>query len=824
LLKAGNRIERRLLAQYQTSEGGAVKSSALKGLALAVVAAFLSTMSGPRLPASAAEGTTPHEFQAGNVIAGVGNGQVQHYDGTGRLLETLDTGLGGFTTGCAFDAAKNLYVTNFSAGAVSRFAASPPHAKLGTFGSAYSGSPESVVFDATGNAYVGQAGGNGDVLKFDPTGEPINEYDVPIEDRGSDWIDLAKDQRTLYYTSEGKRIFRYNLEDKAALSDFGPELPGSRAYALRILPGGGVLVADSELIVQLDSSGQPNHIYDVQGHDGWFSLNLNPDGKTFWSGDFTTGQLHLFSLDGGPAIRSIDTGVGSSRLFGVCVAGEVTSSLQDSDGDGLPDVWEEKGFDSNGDGKIDVDLPNLGAKKDHQDIFVYVDWLQASGTFGHSHKPDDAAVGKVVAAFAASNITLHVLFGQSIPEDSQNRELGEVISDCHYRWAEFQQLKKRYFPAHNEPVFHYAIFGHDLPSFSCVGGRPSGISRNAEDMHNGASDFIVALGTWENILGGFFLEADRTSVRAGTFMHELGHNLGLGHGGVKLAKENGRDVATGADHLRYKPNHLSVMNYSFQMRGLRKKVGDKYKDGTFDYSRFGSDVLPDLSEDALSEPSGLRAGNAVKDYGTRYYCRGETKVVDGLQQSVDWNCDKDKNDQGLKASINKDDALDNLTSGGNEWAHLILKGGSIGVFGVAADLPDETSMAESPELTFEEDQKIAPYLLPVAIDVKPGQAVNPINLTSRGKIPVAILATVNFDPVATVDTASLTFGRTGDERSLASCNQRGEDINADARLDLVCHFYTNKTSFAVADTTAILRGNLRDGTPIMGSDGIRVTK
>lgn len=50
-------------------------------------------------------------FNVGDVFAGVGNGKVQHYDSNGILLETLDTLQGGFTTGMAFDAVGNLYVT-----------------------------------------------------------------------------------------------------------------------------------------------------------------------------------------------------------------------------------------------------------------------------------------------------------------------------------------------------------------------------------------------------------------------------------------------------------------------------------------------------------------------------------------------------------------------------------------------------------------------------------------------------------------------------------------------------------------------------------------
>ena len=58
-------------------------------------------------------------FRRGDVFAAVADGRVQHYDSSGTLLGTLNTGLDGFTTGMATDSAGNLYVTNFSQGVVS---------------------------------------------------------------------------------------------------------------------------------------------------------------------------------------------------------------------------------------------------------------------------------------------------------------------------------------------------------------------------------------------------------------------------------------------------------------------------------------------------------------------------------------------------------------------------------------------------------------------------------------------------------------------------------------------------------------------------------
>src|SRR5438128_1778678 len=96
-------------------------------------------------------------FTKGDVLVGVSNGQVQWRRADGTLVKTFTTAAGGATTGMAFDAAKNLYVTNFSGQTVSKLDSTGT--LLGTFGSGYNANPESILFDGSGNAYVGQPDG-----------------------------------------------------------------------------------------------------------------------------------------------------------------------------------------------------------------------------------------------------------------------------------------------------------------------------------------------------------------------------------------------------------------------------------------------------------------------------------------------------------------------------------------------------------------------------------------------------------------------------------------------------------------------------------------
>jgi hypothetical protein len=111
----------------------------------------------------------------------------------------------------------------------------------------------------------------------------------------------------------------------------------------------------------------------------------------------------------------------------------------------------------------------------------------------------------------------------------------------------------------------------------------------------------------------------------------------------------------------------------------------------------------------------------------------------------------------------------------------------------------------------------------VRIDVKPGNQQNPVNCKSRGKIPVAILSEPGFIAPLHVDPDSLLFGATGEEYSLAFCKGR-KDVNKDRLPDLVCHFYTEDAEFCFEPYPgeATLTGFTMDGTPIAGSDLVRI--
>jgi uncharacterized repeat protein (TIGR01451 family) len=119
-------------------------------------------------------------------------------------------------------------------------------------------------------------------------------------------------------------VKRFDVCSTAQLSDFAGGLTGANAYALRLLPSGGLLVADTQSILRLDSSGNVIQTYDKDGEDGWFALNLDPNGTSFWSADFNTADVVKFNIASGAEEQTFNTGTGGSTVFGLTVFGEIT--------------------------------------------------------------------------------------------------------------------------------------------------------------------------------------------------------------------------------------------------------------------------------------------------------------------------------------------------------------------------------------------------------------------------------------------------------------------------------------------------------------------
>lgn len=324
---------------------------------------------------------------------------------------------------------------------------------------------------------------------------------------------------------------------------------------------------------------------------------------------------------------------------------ELVNFYNDDDGDGLSNGLEMNGL-------LDWDLPKLGLDYQRQDIVVYMD------TMNEDYLPSEESFGVMREVFNGSpvsnpngenGINLVLISGKVVPFDNNLSPIA----------PEFAAIKANSFPKELQGVAHYMIwaFAH---SNSTSSGYSFGIP---------ATDFVVTLGAWQ---GGGSQDA-----RIGTFIHELGHNLGLRHGGKT--------------DRPYSPNYLSVMNYDFQIDGVIKD-GERL----FDFQRIETETL---NEGNLNELLGI--GNQAVDegYGTVYRCtQGDTRfkvTITDLSNGIDFNCDGAIS-TGVAANIDAGTTAAEALVPQNDWANLNLafirsssQGGVVPTFTPPKELTEE---------------------------------------------------------------------------------------------------------------------------------------
>ncbi len=234
----------------------------------------------------------------------------------------------------------------------------------------------------------------------------------------------------------------------------------------------------------------------------------------------------------------------------------------DSDADGLSDAWESNGYvDLNCNGandgpEVDVELP--GADPSRPDIYVRYDYMVAGD---HDHQPPQAALDQVVAAFALQGVALHfVAPAAGIPEHLVTTLDPAPTTACAGTdFVTMAELRAANF-GNLAPAYHYMVFAHrastpdSTHALACPVDPlcfvlPKVGATGLADLPG--DDVIVSFGNY--IDTGTPLEA---FLVATTTMHELGHNLGLKHGGADAC-------------VISKPNYISVMNPdTYQLNGI----------------------------------------------------------------------------------------------------------------------------------------------------------------------------------------------------------------------------------------------------------------
>jgi outer membrane protein assembly factor BamB len=289
---------------------------------IAAMSLHLQARQLPGLPALPA----PIMFSPGDVLVSLEPGPVVWFNSSGipqRPLVPTVTGLG---EGMAFDAAWNLYVARWctdpsctqTGNAVEKY--NTLGLSQGAVGSNFNCSPHTIAFDRSGAVYIGQAGCNRTILKFAPGGTaPVAEYSVEQEGLGVFWMDLAPDGCTMFYTSVGPNIKRFDVCTNTQLANFNAgSLPGAFTHDLRVLPDGGVIVANANVVTRLNASGGVTRTYEVPENTLFAGLDLVGDG-TFWVGNYYTSSIYRFDLDTGVQLASFNTGTPANSVVGIKV-------------------------------------------------------------------------------------------------------------------------------------------------------------------------------------------------------------------------------------------------------------------------------------------------------------------------------------------------------------------------------------------------------------------------------------------------------------------------------------------------------------------------
>lgn len=109
-------------------------------------------------------------------------------------------------------------------------------------------------------------------------------------------------------------------------------------------------------------------------------------------------------------------------------------------------------------------------------------------------------------------------------------------------------------------------------------------------------------------------------------------------------------------------------------------------------------------------------------------------------------------------------------------------------------------------------------VLSVEVDIRPDSESNPVNVTSRGVVPVVLYGASDFD-VTTIDASTLAFGP-GEAKVAHRKGPHTGDVDADGQLDLLLHFRIRSTGLGSGDVEACLHGETLGGMAFEGCDTV----
>gem|GEM_PF-3315539 len=265
-----------------------------------------------------------------------------------------------------------------------------------------------------------------------------------------------------------------------------------------------------------------------------------------------------------------DQGLPDSDLDGLPDAVELSIAClnpfnPDSDGDTLKDGWEFLGLGFE-DGDF-VDLPQLGAQPCRRDVFVQLDYEAGAGF-------SEAELQEFVNTYNDHGLSLHIEQNlRDTPTEPTNSQLAAATKDS----------QGNYYFAPKRNWTHTYVYSRKQPGRSGAWGRFVTIDHDVGD----------------------------TPYR---FMHELGHAMGLGHGGNTGL---GTQMLSGGvvyydrqwDSVNDKPQHMSIQNYRYSLGQL---CYDTSKEKFVGKRTYTSITMPDLNENSMDERSGSDISVALR--------------------------------------------------------------------------------------------------------------------------------------------------------------------------------------------------------------------
>ena len=289
-----------------------------------------------------------------------------------------------------------------------------------------------------------------------------------------------------------------------------------------------------------------------------------------------------------------------------------SSQTSDTDGDGLTDRMEIYGSESPGflgSPTSATDIRARGASPFHKDLFVQVDYHRKTGSGGTVSMYPSSTLTNQIAAFYGSlalpnpdgllGINVVVLPGTAYDLDGV---------DCDDEFTD-----TLYYSLWRDNFFTHGLFCNGNTSTNNNGGRGK----------IGGSLFHVNVSPPNNSAADDATEPAVHLVYA-LFLHEVGHNLGLLHGGF--------------ENLNCKPNYPSNMNYGYDTEFNMNRSAVSISNTQLQYS-LGE--LPELENWQLTETDPLNRTSAqlsfLQFFGGSSISTGFTVWPGTTGGDVDWN-------------------------------------------------------------------------------------------------------------------------------------------------------------------------------------------